>query len=385
MICSKCKKEIDENSKTCSYCGNEISKKKKINKKSIILLTSIIVAVLIVFAIIIGSTGKKANNAKDDKEVKNSAESSWPTEELAFLSEVNTDELFTTLDSGVNEELVGTYAFVTRRLNDITNTYDIIALKKDNTSVIVASEVHQKEADLEDLYYTGGKLYYRFEGTVWSIDLNKGNGNYKSTIEFSNKYAYPIWFYIDGNQLYFLFSRELYSYNIITGEYEEAQTIRFDVNEYSIDINKVYVEDGRYFYFSSEDEEGRKIYRVDVKNPYLLQDIDLTANYTVVDKIGENARPLSYKSFLTAGDVTFDYDYNHNLIIECKNKKYDVKKYRPITLLPNNYLMVEYYNDDSSLSGIIQYINLKTGLVDENYSIDFNDKYNEDIFFIARS
>lgn len=34
MICNKCKKEIDDNSKFCDYCGNVINEKKKPNNKN---------------------------------------------------------------------------------------------------------------------------------------------------------------------------------------------------------------------------------------------------------------------------------------------------------------------------------------------------------------
>ena len=75
--------------------------------------------------------------------------------------------------------------------------------------------------------------------------------------------------------------------------------------------------------------------------------------------------------------IVFDYEYNNgpNFFIKYKNKKYELKNhnYRPITLLPNNYLVVEHYSDPDSFLGKIEYINLKTGLKDKNSPLLYDD------------
>ena len=108
------------------------------------------------------------------------------------------------------------------------------------------------------------------------------------------------------------------------------------------------------------------------------------ANYSEVDKVSENAYPLSYERILKVGDVSFNryYDGDVHFVVNYQDKKYDIKDYRPITLLPNNYLMVQYYGG-YSFGGETEYLNLKTGLIDKDYSIGYNDLYT-DIYFISK-
>lgn len=68
MICNKCKKEIDDNSKFCGYCGNIINEKKNTNKKTILRIlipVIIVVAVVITLLIINSNKGNTPEEAKD--------------------------------------------------------------------------------------------------------------------------------------------------------------------------------------------------------------------------------------------------------------------------------------------------------------------------------
>ena len=46
--------------------------------------------------------------------------------------------------------------------------------------------------------------------------------------------------------------------------------------------------------------------------------------------------------------------------------------------------MVEYFEDEESYFGKIEYINLKTGLIDENYDFRYNEYYNDSLYFINK-
>lgn len=379
MICNKCNKEIEDNSKVCSYCGNEIGGKKKISKKIIIILSIVIVVLVIVLVAIFGSNNKKAQSDNGD-----------PFKELTFLNELNTDELFLTLDSGVNDELIGTYAFMTSY--NFSKTNRIFALKMDNTAVEIPISSGDENWDgaLENLYYSKGKIYFKNDDIFWSVDLNEGNGNY-SLKEISFRPLFEkLWFYIADNKLYYLDNGDLNLCDLSTEKCDE-QTINLEPDLYltinddeiSTNIGNVYLEDYRYMYLLSQDEDNRKIYKIDINTPYQDYNV-LMANYSEVDEISENAYPLSYEKILKAGDVSFDryYDGDVHFVVNYQDKKYDIKDYRPITLLPNNYLMVQYYGG-YSFGGETEYLNLKTGLIDKDYSIGYNDLYT-DIYFISK-
>lgn len=380
MICNKCNKEIEDNSKVCSYCGNEIGGKKKISKKIIIILAIVIVVLVIVLVAIFGSNNKKATDNSGDS-----------FKELTFLNELNTDELFLTLDSGVNDELIGTYAFMTS-YNGFSGENRIIALKKDNTVVEIPISSGEEDWDgaLKDLYYSKGKIYFQNDNIFWSVDLNKGDGNYNLEEISIRPLFEKLWFYIADNKLYYLDNGDLNLCDLSTEKCDE-QTINLEPDLYltinddeiSTDIGNVYLEDDRYMYLLSQDEDNRKIYKIDINTPYQDYNV-LMANYSEVDEISENAYPLSYEKILKAGDVSFDryYDGDVHFVVNYQDKKYDIKDYRPITLLPNNYLMVQHYGG-YSVGGETEYLNLKTGLIDKDYSIGYSD-LDTDIYFISK-
>ena len=380
MICNKCNKEIEDNSKVCSYCGNEIGGKKKISKKIIIILAIVIVVLVIVLVAIFGSNNKKATDNSGDS-----------FKELTFLNELNTDELFLTLDSGVNDELIGTYAFMTS-YNGFSGENRIIALKKDNTVVEIPISSGEEDWDgaLKDLYYSKGKIYFQNDNIFWSVDLNKGDGNYNLEEISIRPLFEKLWFYIADNKLYYLDNGDLNLCDLSTEKCDE-QTINLEPDLYltinddeiSTNIGNVYLEDDRYMYLLSQDEDNRKIYKIDINTPYQDYNV-LMANYSEVDEISENAYPLSYEKILKVGDVSFNryYDGDVHFVVNYQDKKYDIKDYRPITLLPNNYLMVQYYGG-YSFGGETEYLNLKTGLIDKDYSIGYNDLYT-DIYFISK-
>jgi len=141
----------------------------------------------------------------------------------------------------------------------------------------------------------------------------------------------------------------------------------------------------KFIYVLSDD--GENIYKIDINNPTNDYDL-LLASYTQVDEVGKNAHLLSELSKLKIDEIEFDYEYNKSLdfFIVYQNRRYDLKNnnYVPITLLPNNYLMVEYYANENLFFGETKYINLKTGLIDENYSLKYESYYDNEIYFIIK-
>lgn len=384
MICNKCKKEIDDNSKLCSYCGNTINEKNEINKKVIlwILISVIMVTTIIIILIIINSnkeTHKKSNVLSSLTKLK-------------FLKQINTNEIFTTLDGKVNNELKGTYAILTTQNSE--GTFDIVAINKDNSMLKIAqTEYSDWDNGIDNLFYSNGKIYYEYaDDTIWSIDLTKGNGNYSlKQYDFLEGYIYNnAWFYVIGNKIYYFNRYALRICDLTTEECEgqvvdirQSFDIEIDGKTINVEFDKVYIENDKFIYILSED--GNDIYKIDINNPKTDRDLKL-ASYTKVNKVGKNAKLLSESNKLTYKNIKFDYEYNGapTFFIEYQNNRYDIEgnNLRPITLLPNNYLMVEYFKDKESVLGKISYINLKTGLIDETYDFKYDD-YKDKIYFIS--
>lgn len=379
MICNKCKKEIANNSKKCSYCGNIIEKKMKLNKK-IVMWISIPILVVVALVIVLSVIKK---------------EELYSLSDLKFLKQVNTSEIFTTLGSEVNSELNGTYAIVVSQ-NHLEDTYNIIALKEDNTMVKIATtEYSTWKNGIINLFYSNGKIYYAYaDDTIWSIDLTEGNGNYKlKEYDFLEGYLdYNAWFYIIGNKIYYFDVYALYGCDLTTEKCEEQVIdlnqgfdMEIDNKKINVDFDRVYIENDKFIYVLSDD--GENIYKIDINNPTNDYDL-LLASYTQVDEVGKNAHLLSELSKLKIDEIEFDYEYNKSLdfFIVYQNRRYDLKNnnYVPITLLPNNYLMVEYYANENLFFGETKYINLKTGLIDENYSLKYESYYDNEIYFIIK-
>ena len=72
MICNKCKKEIDDNSKFCGYCGNTINEKKKTNGK---LIIGLIIGLVIVIVGVLAGVVVNNVNTKNKNEINNNDES----------------------------------------------------------------------------------------------------------------------------------------------------------------------------------------------------------------------------------------------------------------------------------------------------------------------
>ena len=354
------------------------------NKKIIYIISSVLAIIVTIGIVLVVINSNNKNKIDETKDLYNLSE-------LKFLNNVNTNEIFEFLDSGVNSELIGTYAFLNVK-NPFYGTNSIIALKKDNTIVELATIQDEGwHLDVKYMFYSNGNLYYDVDDKRWSISLTEGNGNYiPKNYEFNNNYMLD-WFYIIGNKFYSLSSSSygLDICDLVTEECElqvidirQSLGIEIDNKKIGVGFDKVYVEDDKYIYILSEDKKN--IYRIDINNPKVEDDLIL-ASYEKVDKLGKNAHLLSETSKHEINGIKFDYEYNDspNFFIEYNNKKYQLKEknYRPITLLPNNYLMVEHYTDEESFIGEIEYINLKTGLKDENYSFDYS---NDDIYFITK-
>lgn len=376
-----------QSSWTSGYNVQSINQTSK-NSNTKFIIIGIIVAVAIV-GIIVAISAFGGNKSKN----------SYSLNKLVFLKQINTNEIFTALNDNVNDELKGTIAFsVSGRFYDVAP--EIIAIKKDNTAVeITTAKDSTWDNGIINLFYSEGNLYYEYaDGTIWSISLNKGNGNYNLVeYEFLEGYIDRDWFNVVNNKIYYFNSGSLHICNMSTEECEmqiidgKQSFISFKINNKEIDTSfeNVYMEEDKYIYISTKDKE--KIYKIDIKNPNSQKNswgyntLEVYANYTEVKKIADTAKQPSRTSILSFGDVIFDYEYNNgpNFFIKYKNKKYELKNhnYRPITLLPNNYLVVEHYNDPGSFLGKIEYINLKTGLKDKNSPLLYDDD-NEYYFII---
>lgn len=71
MYCTKCGKEITDNSKFCKYCGNENMKKKSIPKESQKII-SVVIIVILIFAVGRTITGTKNKSEHSNKQTKSS-------------------------------------------------------------------------------------------------------------------------------------------------------------------------------------------------------------------------------------------------------------------------------------------------------------------------
>ncbi len=382
MICNKCGKEIDDDLKTCSNCENKTKDKKIVNKRVIILgLISILVIVTLVVFFVMSS-----NNKKEDDE-----DTLYSLSELEFLKDVDTNKLFVTLeDDEVNSELKDTFAIVTGK--DISGYY-VAALRLDNEMIVLANVEDDSSTEVRNLFYSNGKVYYNdTDWNVFSIDLNEGNGNY-NLIKLNVQVPYNQWFYVIDNKFYSLSedNAALLIRDLTTGELEvqyfnirQGYDLKIDNKEVNVNFNNVYIEDDKYIYILSEDKKN--IYKIDINNP-TIDDAVTLISYTKVDKIGKNAHSVSGRKKFKIDGIRFLYKNGDlpELCIMYNDKMYNLKSnhYLPITLLPNNYLLVEEYNDESIL-GEAKYINLKTGLVDEDYSLGFTDYYGYEIYFIVK-
>jgi len=234
------------------------------------------------------------------------------------LKQIHTNEVFTTLDSSVNSELKGTYAILTT-YNYLEDTYDIIALKEDNSMVKIATTEYSSWANgIRSLFYSSGKIFYEYEDdTIWSIDLTDGNGNYNlKEYDFMEGYIHDYsWFYVIGNQIYYFNTGALRICDLATEECVDSQQsiskFEIDGKQMNLDFDNIYIEYNKYIYILSED--GENIYKMDINNP-IVDDFSLLASYTKVDEIGKNACLLSELNKLYINEIEFKYEYNESLI-----------------------------------------------------------------------
>lgn len=383
MTCNKCGKEIDDDLKTCSNCENKNKEKKVMNKRIIILG---LILILVIVALVVFFMTNSSNEKENDENTL------YSLSELEFLKDVDTNKLFVTLEEDeVNSELKETFAFVTGKY---VFGYYVAALTLDNEMIVLANvEQDYSSNGVRNLFYSNGKVYYNdTDWNVFSIDLNAGDGNY-NLIEYDETVSYNEWFYVIDNKFYSLSedNAALLIRDLTTGELEvqyfnirQGFDLKIDDKKVNVDFDKVYIEDDEFIYISSEDKKS--IYKIDINNPTFDDGVTLIS-YTKVDKIGKNANLLSENSKLEIKGIEFKYKYNDllEMYINYNDKRYNLKdsNYLPITLLPNNYLLVEEYTDDSIL-GEAKYINLKTGLVDEDYSLEFTDYYEYKMYFIVK-
>lgn len=344
------------------------------NKKIILcILIPVVLIVLVIVTILIINLNK--------------GEKLYSLNELEFLKQINTNEIFTTLDDGVNDELIGTYAILT--VQNSEGTFDIMAIKEDNTMLkIVQTEYSDWKNGINNLFYSNGKIYYEYaDDTIWSIDLNEGNGNYNlKQYDFLEGYIFDdAWFYVIENKIYYFNEYALRICDLTTEKCDfqvldkrQSSDIIIDNKKINVRHDSVYIEDDKFIYIMSEDKTN--IYKIDVDNPTVDGSLIL-ASYTKVDELGGNAKLLSTSNKLVYKDIKFNSEF-----IEYQNKRYNIKNNDsiPITLIPNDYLIILNFENEESYIGKIEYINLKTGLIDKNYDFVYNNYYTEKLYFINK-
>ena len=299
-------------------------------------------------------------------------------------------EPFKYIYENINSELKGTYAFVTTQNMDGTIT--ISSLNKNNKTLkLVTTESDGWNYDIDNLFYSDGKIYFNNgDGKVNFVDLNKGNGNYviEKTNQISNDND---WFYIKDNKMYdikndYLFvcsveiSEDQLSYNnnnCIYKNIDNKEDYELTVNkeELFVDYNNVYIDDDMFVYLKSKD--SGKIYKVDT--PKIGQ--IYKENYDAVDSMSPTAHLVTIREILENSKYKIDFEYSGdkgNILINSKTKK-ELENLIPITLLPNDILMVQ---DFSFISlNKVRFFNLKTNKFIDNL-FDYYTAY-EQIWFVS--
>lgn len=307
------------------------------------------------------------------------------------LKNINTNEIFTYLDKDVNSELKDTYAFITR--TNFDETVDILALKKDNTTIKIATtEYSDWKNGIYNLFYSDGKIYYNYgDDIIRSINLNGGNGNYNivSYDFLEGDITDDNWFYVKNNKVYYLNSADLHICDLNTEECESQNLdikqgfdIKIDNKKISTNYDKVYIDSNLNIYILSEDEEN--IYKIDIDKSYDDNGL-VRATYNKVYELDKNSHLVSNNKKLTYKNVNFKFNSDdETMYIEKENKIYQYKEgnnYIPATLLSNNYLMV-YDSADDSISSRAQFINLNKE--EKNLLFDYNF-YTDHIWFIENN
>lgn len=148
-----------------------------------ILIPIIIIVALAITLLIINSN--EGNTQIETKDF-------YSLTELDFLKQANANEIFTTLDSGVNDELKGTYAILTKQNSE--GTFDIMAINEDNSMLKIV----------------------QIEYSDWKNGIN----NLKQ-YDFIEEYIYDnAWFYVIGNNIYYFNQYTLRICNLTTEECE---------------------------------------------------------------------------------------------------------------------------------------------------------------------
>lgn len=285
-----------------------------------------------------------------------------------------------------------TYAFITK--TNFDETVDIMALKKDNTTIKIATTEHSNwRNDIYNLFYSQGKIYYNYgDDVIRSIDLNEGNGNYNivSYDFLEGHITDDNWFYVKNNKIYYLNSAALRICDLSTEKCEyqnldihQGYDIEIDNKKIATDYSSVYIDSDLYVYILSEDKEN--IYKIDINNAYEDQAL-IRGSYSKIDKLDNNVHLVSNNQKLTYKNINFKYNEDsESMDIEKENKIYQYKEnnnYIPFTLLSNNYLMV-YDLKGSFFSSTIKFINLNNG-EEDNLLFDYNF-YTDKIWFIENN
>ena len=310
---------------------------------------------------------------------------------VSGMNGLDSDGVFIFIQSGVNSELIGTYAFITNENNE--GTYDIIALKKDNSTVKIATtEYSDWQNGIDNLFYSDGKLYYLYSDDIeWSIDLNKGNGNYELVkykflegyITYSNS-----WFYAKNGNVYFISGPDLFVCDLNSTDCEmqnidirQGSDLTIDGKYISKKYKDVYIDNDLNIYLYSEDKEN--LYKLDPSKSY--EDMGLVrASYQNINKLGEDAHIVTSQERKEASNYKVTHEYNEYSTAYVTKKDGSTLKYEhcyPITLLSGNYLLVA--EGDSLFSTKTKFIDLNTNeTVDKLFDFDY---YSSNIWFVENN
>lgn len=299
----------------------------------------------------------------------------------------NDEETFKYISGNINSELKGTYAFVTKQ--NIDETFTIYALKKDNKLVeLTTTDYSDWKNEINTLFYSDGKVWFNDgEDIINSIDLTEGNEKYSiKRYEFLEGYITDDdWFYVKDNNIYYFNTGALRICNLQTEECE-AQVLdrmsNFELELDGKDINttneNVYIDDNMIIYLMTKDKDS--IYKIDVNDTYDYYEL-VMSNYEKIDQLPSGAHLLALEEILENSKYRIDFKYsddNGNILINSKVKN-ELEDLIPITLLPNDILMVQDFNFISLNK--VRFFDLKTNQFVDNM-FDYYTAYDK-IWFVS--
>lgn len=186
MICNKCKKEIDDNSKFCGHCGNIMNEKNNSNNKLIIyLIIGLVILIVFVLAVVVVNNVNKENK----NEVKNNEESiKYEKIDLTDFKIVLNNNEYKIIDElkvsdFVNNGWVAPYnseilnQTIEELQNSMTNSdmiyigYNSIYLEQDKLALAIYFDMSLPSARVLDSKVTAITIYNKEENKLSDFDF----------------------------------------------------------------------------------------------------------------------------------------------------------------------------------------------------------------------